>query len=155
MICLNTKKKLKSCMLHWHLLHSNSLWGPVNQVSSLTTWNSTDANLAKLPFMGPALKLQAPLWTAKSKDSSLQHTQSAYPASGSAKHTECKVENQIVTEVTKDSEQYPWTIFRLSLAQHRTISTKMLSENRKVLSSESVTRGTCDTLWTCTCSTLD
>lgn len=29
------KKKLKSCMLPWHLLHSNSLWGPVNQVPSL------------------------------------------------------------------------------------------------------------------------
>lgn len=69
------KKKLKSCMLHWHLLHSNPLWGPVNQVSSLTRWNSRDANLAKLPFMGPALKLQTPLSTPKSKDSSLQHTQ--------------------------------------------------------------------------------
>lgn len=76
MVCLNTQKKnLKSCMLHWHLLHSNSLWGPVNQVPSLTRWNSRDANLANLPFLGPALKFQAPLSTPKSKGSSLQHTQ--------------------------------------------------------------------------------
>lgn len=137
-------------MLPWHLLHSNSLWCPVNQVSSLTRWNSREANLAKLPFLGPALKLQAPLSVPKSKESSLQHTQPGLASQWKCKAHRVQTRKSVCdwsetpnsTSEPKSSSASPW---------HCTEPSGQRCD-LKIGSFEvqSVTRGTSDTLWTCT-----
>lgn len=143
-------------MLHWHLLRSNSLWGPVNQVSPLTRWNSRDANLAKLPFMGPALILQAPLSTPKSKDTSLEHIQPGLSSQWKYKahrvqtrKPDCGWSDPETANSTPESKPYsasPW---------HGTEPSEQICDLKiESLWVQSVTRGRCDTLWTRTCSTL-